>query len=101
MVTGVAFLLVVGVGVRMSVIMIVVVLAGSMRVAMAAEDKETDKVGEQAGRTNNEHELGVIDLGGFDESGQCFEDDGNTEGDKENGVEKGTKNLCANPLEDS
>jgi hypothetical protein len=44
-IAGVALLGIVGVVVRMSVIMIVVVFARAMGVTMASKNKETDKVG--------------------------------------------------------
>ena len=97
--TGAALLLVVGVVVRMVVGMIVVVMVVvGVTVAVAAEDKEADKVGEEASGTDDEHQLGVGDLLGLDESGQGFEDDGDAEGDEEDGVEEGTEDLSTHPL---
>lgn len=99
MVSSMAFLFVVSVVVRVVVSMIVsivvmvvvvVVSTRSVRMAVAAENKEADKVGKETGAANNEHELGVVDLWRFNESGQGFEDDGDAEGDEEDGVEEGT-----------
>lgn len=99
MVSGVAFLFVVSVVVRVAVsmivsvvvvVVIVVVSTRSVRMAVAAENKEADKVGKETGAADNEHELGVVDLGRLNESGQGFEDDGDAEGDEEDGVEEGT-----------
>lgn len=90
--TSVAFFFIVGMVVGMSVIMVMVVttLTRSVGVTMATEDKETDEVREETSGTHDKHELGVADLRGFDESGKGFEDDGNAEGDKEDGVEEST-----------
>lgn len=97
MVSGMAFLFVVSVVMRVAVCMIVsvvvvivIVSTRSVRMAVAAENKESDKVGKETGAANNEHELGVVDLGRLNESGQGFEDDGDAEGDEEDGVEEGT-----------
>jgi uncharacterized membrane protein YhiD involved in acid resistance len=75
--TSVAFLLIVGMVVGMSMIMVMVVttLARSVGVTMATENKETDEVREETSGTHDKHELGVVDLWGFDESGKGFEDD--------------------------
>lgn len=97
MVSSMAFLFVVSVVVRVAVsmivsvvVVIVVVSTRSVRMAVAAENKEADKVRKETGAANNEHELGVVDLGRLNESGQGFEDDGDAEGDEEDGVEEGT-----------
>jgi uncharacterized membrane protein len=70
------------------VIMVVVVIA--MRVSVAAEHEETNKVGEQAGRANDENELRVLDFGRVDKSGDGFENNGDAQSNEENGVEEGT-----------
>lgn len=80
------------------VLVIVAMVVSSMPMSMATQDDETDKVGEETGATDDEDELGVLDLGRLDESGDGFEDDGDAEGDKEDGVEKGTENLGSYPL---
>lgn len=79
------------------VIVVVVIVGMSMGVSMAAENEEAEKVRKQTGGTDDEHHLGVVDFRGFDESSKSFENDGNAESDKEDGVEKSTKNLGANP----
>lgn len=97
MVSSMAFLFVVSVVVRVAmsmivsvVVVIVIVSTRSVRMAVATENEETDKVGKETGATNNEHELGVVDLRRLNESGQGFEDDGDAERDEEDGVEEGT-----------
>lgn len=77
------------------VIMIVVV---RVAMAMAAENEETNKVGEQSCGTNNEDELGVLNLGRVDESSEGFKDDGDAKGDEKDGIEECSENLGANPL---
>jgi hypothetical protein len=59
-------------------------------VAVASEDKKADEVREKAGATNGEDKFGAGDLRWFDETSQGLEDDGYTEGDEEDGVEKST-----------
>jgi hypothetical protein len=102
--SGEALFLVVGVSVLVDVfgvvvIVVVVVVGGSMGVAMAAENEEAEEVREETGGTDDEHQLGVVDLRGLDESGESFENDGNAESNEEDGVEESTKNLGANPTE--
>lgn len=79
-------------------IVIVIVATRSVRVSVAAEDKEADEVGEEAGASNDEDKLGLRDLGGFDETSQGFENDGHAEGDEKYGVEEGTEDFSANKL---
>lgn len=64
--------------VRVAVVMSVVVATFlvAMVVAVAAEDHEAEEIGNKTCDTDNEDELGLVDLGGFDESGKGFEDDG-------------------------
>lgn len=76
-----------------------VVPARPVRVAMTTENEEADEVGQEAGRANDEHKLGVVDLGRLNESGQGFEDDRDAEGDEENGIEEGTQDFGAHPLQ--
>lgn len=88
----------VGMTVRMIAVVVVVIVTVGVAMAMPSEDEEADEVGEQSGRSNNQHEFGVIDLGWLDESGQRFEDDGNAKRDKEDGIEEGSEDLGSNPL---
>lgn len=96
----VASLLVSVMAVRVAVVMAVVVATFfvAMVVAVTAEDYKAEEVGNKTGNTDNEDELGLVDLGGFDESCEGFEDDGDAESDEEDGVEEGTEDLGANPL---
>lgn len=85
--------------VMVMIVIVVSVICVSVRVAMPAEHYEADEVGKQAGTSNDEYELRVADVGGFDESSDGFENDGNAESDEEDGVEEGAENLGPNPLE--
>jgi hypothetical protein len=99
-----AFFLVVNVVVAMIMgviavgMIVIVVSVGMSAVAVATEHEETNQVGEEASRTDNEHELGVFNRGGFDESSQGLEDNGDAEGDKEDGIEEGTEDFGSYPL---
>lgn len=87
--------------VRMAVLSVVVaVIRRSMGVSMSAQDEESDNVREEAQGTNDEDKLRVEDFGRVDKSGNCFEDDGETQCDQEDGIEEGSKDLCPQPLSD-
>ncbi|GKT41798.1 uncharacterized protein ColSpa_01978 [Colletotrichum spaethianum] len=92
----------VGVAVRVAMIVFAVVVGviAAVGVAVAAEDKEADEVRGETEGTDDENQLGVIDLGRVEESGNGFENDGDAECDEEDGVEEGTENLSAQPLDD-
>lgn len=65
---------------------------------MATEDEEADEVREETGTADGENEDGVADLWRLDETGESLENDRDAEGDEEDGVEKGTKDLGSHPL---
>ena len=67
--------------------------------AMTSEHDESYQVGGQAAGADDEHELGVRDVGRVEESSDGLKEDRNAESDKEDGVEEGTKDLGTEPLE--
>ena len=69
------------VAVVVAMFVIAVVVSVRMPMAVAAENKEPEQVRGQTGRANDEHELGVVDLGGVDKSSQGFENDGDAKSD--------------------
>ncbi|GKT64693.1 hypothetical protein ColTof3_12032 [Colletotrichum tofieldiae] len=88
------------VGVGVVVLAVVVGVIAAVGVAVAAEDEKADEVRGEAECADDENQLGVVDLGGVEESGNGLEDDGDAQGDEEDGVEEGTENLGAQPLDD-
>lgn len=75
-----------------------IVTSRAMGVSMSSKNNEAEKIGEQAGTSYDEDELGVVDLGRFDESSEGFKNNRNTKGNEEHGVEECTKNFSTNPL---
>lgn len=67
-------------------------------VSMIVEEEETDDVGCEAERTDDEDELRVRDFLRFYKSLDRFEEDGEAERDKEDAVDKGSKRFSALPL---
>lgn len=64
--------------VAVAVFMVVVV---SVVVSVTSQNHEAQQVGEEAGTANDQNELRVVDLGGFNEASQGFEDDGDAKRD--------------------
>ena len=85
----------------MIVVLAVGVLAGSVGVAVAAQDEKAHQVGGQTSAADNQNQLGVLDGGRIEEALGSVKDDGDTEGDKEDGVEEGAEDFGAQPLFDS
>lgn len=76
--------------VTMVMVVVVAILFVAVGVTVTTKHNKTEQVGDQASTSNNENKLGLVNLGGFNESSQSFEDDGDAECDEEDGVEEGT-----------
>ena len=94
--------LIVAMAVTMLVVVIIVVAVGvvarSVGVAVAAQDEEANQVGGQTSAADNQNQFGVFDGGRIEEALGGVQNDGDTEGDKEDGVEEGAEDFGAQPL---
>lgn len=87
--------LVVRVGVSVSVV--VALLLSAVRMTVSSKYHKSDQVRGEAEAANNQDDLRVRNLGRVEEARNCFENDGDAEGDQEDGIEEGAQNLCAQP----
>ena len=75
---------------RVLFVLPMIMASRAVAVTVAAEDKETHNVGCEAQAPHDQNQPCLLDLGRVDESGDGLEDDADTEGDEEYGVEEGT-----------
>lgn len=80
------------------VVVVVMVMLVAVGVTVAPKDEEPDEVREETRGTDDEDELRIVNLGGFDKSSQGLEDDGYAEGDEEDRVEESAQDFGAHPL---
>jgi len=71
------------------------VIPRTVRVAMAPENDEANQVRRKTDAPDYADELGVLDRGWVQETGERLEHDGDAEGDEEDGVEEGAEDLGA------
>jgi len=64
-------------------------------VRVPSQYEESRKVRSKPQRANDKDEFGVADLRRIEETSNCFEDDGEAEGNEEDGIEESAKNLCS------
>lgn len=74
------------------------VTVSTVCVSVVVEEEEADNVGGQTETTDDQDELGLGDFLGLNEALDSFKRNRDTEGDKENTVDKGSQSFGALPL---
>ena len=66
---------------------------------LVAEHDHAEEVDGQPDAPNDEQHVGLVDLVRVEEPFDCLDEDGETEGAQEDGVEKSPEDFCPGPTE--
>lgn len=66
--------------------------------AVSTKNQETNKIRGEAERSDDQDEFRVVNFWWVEESSERFQDNGNTQGNKEDGVEESTEDFGPEPL---